>query len=189
MLKRYPPAMIFLALLGPAPLMGDELAPVLRLRPTHEELAARRAAEAGRDKPSAGLVELVEEGSVEKPRKPKVASLVSRSTVISFGDHWTIVPKGAVLHVPEALKSRVGTRPNGRLLTWADFFARNRGWMIGQPVEIGHARGEKELPEEVVTHFRKGSRVVVATCHNGPISMKQPTKLVSQPPSNTDENN
>ena len=48
--------------------------------------------------------------------------------------------------------------------------------MIRQAVEISHARGEKQLPEDVVRHYRKGSQIVVATCHNGPISMKKATK-------------
>jgi hypothetical protein len=189
------PSLILLALLSHASLLGEQLVPSgipnglpmkLRMRATHEELAARRALEAKKEKKPIG-VEAAEPGMV-KPRKRAVTSLVGRSTVISFGEFWTFVPKGAVLHVPASLQSRVGAKPKGRLLTWADFFARNRGWMTQQAVEISHARGEKEIPEDVVAHYRKGSQVVVATCHNGPISMKKPTKLVSQPPTTKDEN-
>mgnify|MGYP001826211340 CR=1 FL=1 len=184
-------AIILLSFLGHGSLLGEQVRPrevpgMLRMRATHEELAARRALEAKKEKKPIG-VEAAEPG-MTKPPKREVTSLVGRSTVISFGGFWTFVPKGAVLHVPSSLESRVGAKPEGRLLTWADFFARNRGWITRRPVEISHARGEKQLPEDVVAHYRKGSQVVVATCHNGPISMKKPMKPVIQTPSTNDEN-
>ena len=171
--QRIPP-LLLVALLGHGSLYGEESATtVLRMRPTHEELENRRAEAARKEKP---LDWMEAEPAMAKPRKRKAASLVERSTVIGYDGYWTIVPKGAVLYIPASLKPRVGGKPSGRLLTWEDFFARNRGWMARQAVDISHARGEEELPEDVITHFRKGSQIVVATCHNGPISMKKASK-------------
>lgn len=97
----------------------NPLTAVIRMRPTHQELEDRRAEAARSGKPP--LDELAVEPAIVKPPKRKVASLVERSTVINFDGYWTIVPKGAVLFIPEGLESRVGGQPSGRLLPWADF--------------------------------------------------------------------
>ena len=50
--------------------------------------------------------------------KAKSSSLQSRSTILSDGRYWTMVPKGAVLMVPSKLKSRVNTKSTGKFLAW-----------------------------------------------------------------------
>lgn len=145
------------------------------LRPTHQQLSKER--DAARRSGPVGL-EQVESAEVEQKRGDQT-SLVRRSTVIGFGDYWTLVPKGAVLHVPAKLRARVGVEPSGRLLSWAAFYERNRGWLRQQPVEVSHARGEESLDEAVVKSYTNFSQVVVATCHNGPISMKKPAAPVA----------
>jgi hypothetical protein len=150
----------------------DQGAKTPRLRPTHEQLTEGRGVVRQSSHQSVRLNQ-VPIGEVTKKRSDQ-ASLVGRSTVLSFGDFWTLVPKGAVLHVPEGLKGRVGTAPSGRLLGWSEFYQRNRGWLRQQAVEVSHARGERLLDEEVVKNFTSLTQVVVATCHSGPISMKKP---------------
>jgi hypothetical protein len=65
----------------------------------------------------------------------------------------------------------VVTRPSGKLLTWREFSARNRGWLHLQNVTLAHARGETPLAPEVFESHRTIGRVVVAVCEGGPISM------------------
>ena len=151
---------------------------VPKLRPTHEQLTKEQGA-ARQSSHTAVRILQVEPGSVVQKRSDQT-SLVSRSTVINFGDYWTLVPKGAVLHVPAALKGRLGGEPKGRLLSWSDFYNRNRGWLRQQPVTVSHARGDEVLPEESLKHISTLSQIVVATCHNGPISMKKPAAEVSK---------
>ncbi len=145
-----------------------------KLRPTHEQLSEGRGVARQSSQQSVRLNQ-VAIGAVAKKRSDQ-GSLVGRSTVISYGDFWTLVPKGAVLHIPASLQTRVGTAPAGRLLSWSVFYQRNRGWLRQQPVEVSHARGDQLLDEEVVKNFTSLSQVVVAPCHNGPISMKKPAK-------------
>ena len=91
--------------------------------------------------------------------------------MLSFGEFWTMVPKGAVLHIPSSLTSRVNVEPQGTLISWSNFMARNRGWLRAQPVEMAQARGESPVSEESLEAINNSSQVVIATFQNGPISV------------------
>ncbi|NNM28063.1 MAG: hypothetical protein HKO57_00955, partial [Akkermansiaceae bacterium] len=141
----------------------------VKLRPTHADLAAKREKTAGNAYKNAGL-EPIAPGTVKRRENTKEKSLLLRSTVLSSGTNWTIVPKGAVVHVPPGYKARVGGMRTGKLLDWATFHQRNRGWLYPIDVSIDQARGETAIPEETVDAYQRLGRVVVATCRGGPIS-------------------
>jgi hypothetical protein len=142
--------------------------------PTHAQLLQRQAkqkAEIDRvraQRPS-------REAAAATPRERKPGDLVGRSTVLSYGGNWTIVPKGAVLHVPGFLRTRVDVPQQGTFVAWSDFYAKNRGWIHLQTVKMEQARGEKEMPEGLAEAYSKIGRVVVAVCHGGPISLRPAT--------------
>lgn len=102
------------------------------------------------------------------------ADLIARSDILTMGDIATLVPKRAIIHIPDNLKSRVGIKPGVRIVNWHDFFVRNRGWI--QPFEVDRptAEGVTPLDEEIYERFQKNGRVVIATLRGGPISVLPP---------------
>lgn len=156
------------------PALADETgqAKPLPKRPTHSDLARRMAQRTNPLAEHRNVKPVDPETIQTKERGKTLGGLVERSTILANANQWTLVPKGSVLHVPPAFKSRVTSKPAGRLLDWSDFYARNRGWIFTQPVTIATARGEAELSEDVLENHRNLGRVVVAVLHNGPISMK-----------------
>ena len=167
-------AAITLALAALSPAIGGEVAVAgkAKPRPTHNQLTSRKSTGQEITKGAANFVP-AEPGEIER-KKREASSLIKRSTILSFGGFWTIVPKDAVLHVPANYRSRLATRPTGRLLTWQDFYTRNRGWIHTQNVTLSDARGDSELTKEAVDAYRRTGRLVVAVCHQGPISLKRP---------------
>lgn len=139
--------------------------------PTSEQLQARRTVS---ENPYAKVMGVrsdsqKKKGSVHGPTVPR--SLLDRSTVLSDGRNWTIVPFGAVLTVPEQYRSRVNVRPTGKLQTWSEFYRRNSGWLHSQPVTMAEASGKTCFSQGCVEAFRRTGRVVVATLRAGPISV------------------
>lgn len=131
-----------------------------------EELAERRAAS------SAGVTEMRPGASTEaRVARPAKQSLITRSTILSDGTNWTLVPRGAVLHVPEDLDARVDVRPVGNLLPWRDFLTRNHAWIEAEEVSLRQAEGVKPLDEKRVAHWAKQDKIIIATHLRGPISV------------------
>lgn len=139
-----------------------------KVRPTHGQLTARRA-----KVESNGEIALAEKPrALRKLRSGKTASLIQRSAIIAHRGQWTIVPKESVLYVPAHLRSRVNGERSGRLVTWKEFLVKNRTWLRLEDVRIEQARGEVPLRAEDVKVYEQSGQVVVAVCHNGPISVK-----------------
>lgn len=163
---------IFLAI--PVFLISASLqAEPIQQRVTHEELLERQ------NKARKMLVEQQQTNRVDpaelKERKKKDrGDIISRSTILSYGSTWTIVPKGAVLHVPSFLSARVDGEKSKRFVSWKNFYQSNRGWIHLQNVKMQQARGKEAMPEEVLEAYPKIGRVVVAVCHGGPISVVPP---------------
>ena len=140
-------------------------------RPSHADLVGR-APKGSHPLAARRGVEVVEPGAMEKVvRHRSRPGLIARSTILSHGGCWTIVPKGAVLHVPEDYRERIVPEPAGRLVPWPEFHARNRGWLHAQRVTMEQARGEAALSGEVRDNHARLGRVVVAIVPNGPISV------------------
>jgi len=141
-----------------------------KVRPTHESLS-RRQKEAGKETANDSLVP-VEPGTLKRSKPAgERKGIVERSSILCSGYHWTLVPKGAVIHVPAAYASRVNGERKGRLLPWNKFLQKNRTWLQVHSVSIKQARGERELKPEEVELYKRTGRVVVAVCHKGPISV------------------
>jgi hypothetical protein len=163
-------SLLLLAVLAEAALA----APPMTDRITPEEIAARR-------KPSP----LATLGQATAPPEAKVAraggeSLIKQSDILSDGTHWTLVPKGAVLHTPEALANRVGAKPLGILLSWIDFLTVNRGWLFTEEVTFNQAAGKAPIPASRTEFWQKNGKVIVAVHLGGPISVRtEPTTPVA----------
>lgn len=105
-------------------------------------------------------------------RRPEDQSIIKQSLILHDGTNWTLVPKGAVIFVPEAMQSRVDVAPAGILLAWPAFLAKNRGWITTHDVSFEQASGKKPLQPERVAFWSKHDKVVIATHQNGPISVR-----------------
>ena len=156
-------------LAGSAMSQAESEAPRFKLRPDHDSIAALRS-----NGPTVNGVKL-EARQPGEIRESRTTSFLKSSTLLAFNGHWTLVPKRAVIHIPEALQSRIVTKPSGKLLPWTEFLALNRGWLHTQNVAMSDARGETELSPAVCEAYRATGRVVVAVHQRGPISMPTPT--------------
>lgn len=141
--------------------------PVIRDAATHEQLslALRKASQADPMKklaPATG-----EDPSVVN--RPK--DLLSQSDIISFRGMATLVPKRAILQIPTACKDLIKLEPGAKIVSWADFYAANRGWITTIEVSRVQAEGNKPLSEESQKVMGKSRNLVIAVYQGGPISV------------------
>lgn len=114
-------------------------------------------------------------------RRPEDQSIIKQSVILHDGTHWTLVPKGAVIFLPAAMKSRVDVKPAGSLLSWIAFLAKNQAWITTTDVSFEQATGKKPLQPERVAFWAKHDKVVIATHQSGPISVRVKKEAPSPP--------
>ena len=107
-----------------------------------------------------------------KVTTPGNQSILKESMILHDGKNWTLVPKGAVIFLPEAMKSRVDVKPIGTLLTFIDFITLNRNWITTNEVNFDQAAGNLPLPAERVSFWAKQDKIVIAVHQGGPISVR-----------------
>ncbi|MFD2256946.1 hypothetical protein ACFSSA_09680 [Luteolibacter algae] len=132
---------------------------------TAQELAAKQ-----RSSTSLSTLTPVSQDDAPVPRANS-QSIIAQSEILSDGQYWTLVPKGAVLFIPEKQTQNVGARPVGTLLQWRDFLARNPAWVSTHETSFDQASGESPIPEEKIEYWKKQDRVIVAVHQGGPISV------------------
>jgi hypothetical protein len=115
---------------------------------------------------------LVAEEPKKKNMHPSQSSILDRSTVISSGRYWTIVPKGSVMHVPEKYEERIDAGQEGSYLDFLEFVRKNRGWVETRNVTLQQARGKAPVGESVSEGLKNSDHLVVSVFRNGPISMR-----------------
>lgn len=119
------------------------------------------------------MIRLVQpEAGTPAPKEETAPSLIGSSTLLHDGDCWTLVPEGAVVHLPASLKSRVVARPVGTLLPWNEFAQRNKSWLGTVEVNFEQAAGNEELPARFKEIWTKQEKLIVATHRMGPISVR-----------------
>ena len=104
--------------------------------------------------------------------RPDAQSIIKQSVVLNDGKSWTLIPKGAVIFLPQAMESRVNAKPVGTLLPWNDFLTRNRAWITTNDVSFDQAAGKEALPPERVAYWATQKKIVIATHRQGPISVR-----------------
>lgn len=133
-------------------------------------LELRRQAQANNPLRNMRVVEEEHRTEVYKP-----LSLEERTDTLTYNGLTTLVPKGAILVLPDSVKSRVGMEiPGNRLVQFQDFLRSNRGWVSTVEVTREQARGTEKLPESVTERLAKSSMMVVATFNGNPISVLPP---------------
>lgn len=108
----------------------------------------------------------------EDPSKPLASrDLIKDSAILCYRGYLTLVPKRAVLHLPEELKERFEAKDKVKVVSWNGFFQVNRGWIRAVEVTREQAMGQAPMSEEVVKSFQEESSAVIATFKGGPISV------------------
>lgn len=138
-------------------------------RLTREALIARR------DAAQEHSLRLQPQEPVESQAHPSQASILDRSIVLTGRGHWTFVPTGSVFVVPENFQDRVNqAEGRGRYIPFADFAAKNRGWLSTYAVTLEQARGHDPISDAARDAMTESGRVVVTVCRGGPISTRPP---------------
>jgi hypothetical protein len=106
--------------------------------------------------------------------------LISDSDFLCFGGLATLIPKRAVIHIPKSLAVRMKYIDGSKIVSWADFYALNRGWLSTVEVTFVQAEGKKSLAEPILARISKSQNLIVATYMNGPISVL-PLKVTPSP--------
>jgi hypothetical protein len=101
------------------------------------------------------------------------------SSVLHDGKNWTIVPTGAVIFIPDAMKSKVDVKPVGKLLSFDEFLAINKNWITTSKVSFDQAAGNEDLPMERVSFWAKQDKIVIAVHQGGPASVRISTDAQS----------
>lgn len=104
--------------------------------------------------------------------RPRHTSVVKESTILHDGTHWTLVPNGAVIHLPEAQRERINARPVGKLMPWPEFLARNSAWLTTREVSFDLAAGNEKIDPAVLNEWKSGDKIVIAVHQQGPIRVK-----------------
>jgi hypothetical protein len=136
---------------------------------THESIveAGRKAAEANKDKPTIFTPPTPE----QLAEKPKRKNLLDSAEIVCGNGVATLVPKRALIHMPKALAGHVGMQDGAKFVSFADFMAVNRAWVISIPVTRKQAEGREPLAEAIVKSFDKETRMVVATLQEAPVTV------------------
>jgi hypothetical protein len=157
-------------------------AATMRDAATHEQLAAKL-----RSVQQADPMLKMEPAKGQDPAKEnRVPDLLSQSDFLCFGGRATLVPKRAILHIPENLAERLKMQAGTPIQSWADFFAANRGWITTMEVTRAQSEGREVFDEDTAKRLQDSVQVVVATFQGGPISVLPPKV---EAPATTDAEN
>lgn len=110
-------------------------------------------------------------------RAPSTESSLSTASLFVFdGECYTILPVGSVLSLPPALRSRVVDKPQGDVLLWPDFFARNGAWLGAREVTLELSRGDTKATAALMRELSAETRLVVAVYQGCPITVLEPAQ-------------
>lgn len=143
---------------------------------THEQLA-RQLRKTQQEDP----MKLLPASHGEDPSRTQAKDLLSQSDILCFGGLATLLPKRAILLVPKAMAGRTQLSAGVMLMGWAEFHARNRGWITTVEVSRQQAEGTQPLAEDVTKLLLDHPNLVVATYQGGPISVLPPKPTPAPP--------
>lgn len=110
----------------------------------------------------------------EKPELAPEGNFYANSSLLSDGVNHTVLPKAALMHVPDAFKDRVVDKPVGRLILWPEFYKQNRNWLKTREITFENAKGELPLTEEEWQTVQNLGAIVVSVMGGHPISLLEP---------------
>lgn len=142
-------------------------APLMRDAATHEQLVSQFRI-VDREDPMRNM-KPSNQADPSKVHQPE--SLIRSSDILCFGGVAVLVPKRAILQLPSKLADRLKFIPGSPFVSWADFYAANRGWITTVEVTRTQAEGNLDLDKETHERITKSMNLIVATYLTGPISV------------------
>ncbi len=170
-------ASILMIAVGHAEGVPTPAAPAMRDAATHQQLALTLRKSQQED-PMKNMAPT----QGEDPSKNLPKDLISQSDIICFQGMATLVPKRAILQIPESCTERLTITPGAKIVGWADFFAANRGWITTVEISREQAEGKEPITEDTRKQLTQCRNLVVATYQGGPISMLPPATPATPPP-------
>lgn len=162
------PAILLLLLVHP--LMGEpaQPKPAFRDAATNETLTAKFR-EVSKTDP---LGKFQKSEGADPSVVNKVGNLLDNSELITFNGNTTLVPKNAIIRIPEKYKARVNNhKPGSKILSWVDFLRLNRGWISTIEVSFTQAKGLATVSGKEMDTLEESGNLIVAVLKNGPISV------------------
>ncbi|MCB1091277.1 MAG: hypothetical protein KDL87_07095 [Verrucomicrobiae bacterium] len=154
---------------------GPEAVPAdlpVRDRPSHDELA-KALKDSQKNNPMRGLP--APRGDGKDPAKAATPpDLLSNSDILCHHGKATLVPKRAILFVPDNYSNRLKFEKGAKIQTFAEFLRTNRDWIKTVEVSRVQAEGGEPLSEDTQQDLEKSTSLVVATYQGGPISVLPP---------------
>jgi hypothetical protein len=105
------------------------------------------------------------------PIAPPRKDLYASSLILSDGVNHTLLPKRAVVFLPEKYQRRVVDEPIGELILWPEFQKINATWVKTLEVTLPVAKGDEPIAEPVRKQFELGFHVIVSVYRKSPISL------------------
>ena len=169
----------FLTLLLPCITMvahGQEAKPEFRDAVSHEELVEKRRAMANMNPMASLPADVGEDPTVVN----KIGNLLENSDLITYNGLTTLVPKNAIVMIPEKYAAMINKpEPGTQVVSWLDFFSTNRSWISTVEVTFAQAKGDVPVSPEILEHLGKSGNMVVAVLQCGPISVMPPKPVES----------
>jgi len=137
-------------------------------RPTHQTVQkklSKQQKEANADTQSSAKP--VKKTSTEN----RAFNIADESTLLASKGLLINVTSWTVIYTPSHLKSKIVSKPTGKISDWKQFFLKNKGWIHLHPVTMAQARGESVLKPDVIKAYQSMGKMVVATYQNNPISV------------------
>jgi hypothetical protein len=98
-------------------------------------------------------------------------SLLRNSIILADNEKYTVVPVGAILHLPAKMRSRIISQPKGDFTFWPSFLERNSQWLAAKEVSLSLSRGNAKEADMLLKSLANDNRLVVATYKGGPITI------------------
>ncbi|MDI1311375.1 hypothetical protein [Prosthecobacter sp.] len=102
------------------------------------------------------------------------SSLWTNSIILADGEKFTLVPVGAILHLPAELRTHVAATPQGDFTFWPSFLKRNSTWLAAKEVPLSLSRGNTQEAKALLKNLSYDKRLIVATYKDGPITILEP---------------
>jgi len=120
-------------------------------------------------------------GLAPKDQKQQTWELDANSSYIKYDGSVTLVPKGAILFVPDRFKDTVVTGMSGKFSLWNEFSTRYRGLVTPFEVTVEQASGAKPIEEERLAVARRSGLILIAVFNGNPISVHSNASGTSAP--------
>ena len=104
----------------------------------------------------------------------------SQSIILTDGSNWTLVPRGAVLFLPQEQQEKIGKRPIGNLLPWKKFASLNKSWITAEEVTLRQAEGIHEIDPRRTSYWTKQDKIMVAVYLDAPITVTGPANQTAR---------